>query len=264
MCNQNRIVMSASKYYVGSNSASRFHNLKRYYKVNKEYSICVHDDFSWFPDISVEVARHTPIDDTVPRSSQYEKIKRVSEEEFNEYFNGNYTALQEVNIQGGDYFLERSDNDEAFTFHAFFEKPSKHFRISCGQTIGGSDFSLMRENTISARPMTKKRGLHITEEVFCLAYKIVLEFLYSGSTMPGSQDKAFQAIKGLLAPNSKPMEVVVTQESYYKKARGLMLQRKDEIKARLVEMDDKPSKRGELRAEMRAIDYCVSILDKYH
>ena len=47
-------------------------------------------------------------------------------------------------------------------------------------------------------------------------------------------------------------------------ARGLMLQRKDEIKARLVEMDDKPSKRGELRAEMRAIDYCVSILDKYH
>lgn len=47
-------------------------------------------------------------------------------------------------------------------------------------------------------------------------------------------------------------------------ARELMLQRKDEIKARLVEIDDKPSKRGELRAEMRAIDYCVSILDKYH
>lgn len=43
-----------------------------------------------------------------------------------------------------------------------------------------------------------------------------------------------------------------------------MLQRKDEIKARLVEIDDKPSKRGELRAAMRAIDYCVSILDKYH
>lgn len=187
------------------------------------------NNFSWFPDICVEVARHTPIDDTVPRSSYYEKIKRVSEEEFNEYFNGNYTALQEVNIQGGDYFLERSDNDDVFIFHAFFEKPSRHFRICCGQTIGGSDFSLMRENTISARPMTKKRGLHITEEVFCLAYKIVLEFLYSGSAMPGSQDKAFQAIKGLLAPNSKPMEVVVTQESYYKKARGLMLQRKDEI-----------------------------------
>ena len=112
--------------------------------------------------------------------------------------------------------------------------------------------------------MTKKRGLHITEEVFCLAYKIALEFLYSGSAMSGSQDKTFQAIKGLLAPNSKPMEVVVTQESYYKKARGLMHQRKDEIKARLVGMDDKPSKRGELRAEMRAIDYCVSILDKYH
>lgn len=69
MCNQNHIVMSASKFYVESDSASRFPNLKRYYKVNKEYSICVHDDFNWFPDITVEVARHTPIDDSVPRSN---------------------------------------------------------------------------------------------------------------------------------------------------------------------------------------------------
>ena len=60
------------------------------------------------------------------------------------------------------------------------------------------------------------------------------------------------------------MEVVITQESYYKKARALMLQRKDELKARLVELDDKPSTRRELRAQMKAIDYCVSILDRFH
>ena len=58
--------------------------------------------------------------------------------------------------------------------------------------------------------------------------------------------------------------MVIAQESYYKKARDLMLQRKDELKARLVELDDKPSTRRELRAQMKAIDYCVSVLDKYH
>jgi len=43
-----------------------------------------------------------------------------------------------------------------------------------------------------------------------------------------------------------------------------MLKRKDELKLRLLEFDDAPSKRRELRAEMKGIDYCVSILDENH
>ena len=44
--------------------------------------------------------------------------------------------------------------------------------------------------------------------------------------------------------------------------RELMLKRKEEIKFRLLELDDAPSRRKELMAEMRGIDYYVSILDK--
>ena len=256
--------MSTFKFYEESCPLARLPELHYVHKVNKEYDINIHNRFDCWPDISVEIARHSPIDDTVPRSDEYSKVRRISEDAFNEYFNGNYSELQETNIKGGDYFLERGRKDDSFVFHAFFEKPSKHCRIDCQMSIGSSRFGLMRENTISDRPMTKKRGLHISEELFCSVYKMVLEFLYAGSSMPNTQDQLFQAIKGLLQPGSKPMEVVITQESYYKKARALMLQRKDELKARLVELDDKPSTRRELRAQMKAIDYCVSILDRCH
>ena len=256
--------MSNTKFYIESSSYGRYPNLDFIHKVNKEYDICIHSDYTWKPCIWASIARHSPVDDTVPKSEDGYKIKRISEEQFNEYFNSNYNELQEMNVKSGDYFLERSKNDNSFVFHAFFQKPSKHIKICCHQGIDNSGFSMERENTISIRPMTKKRGLHINEELFCKVYKIVLEFLYTGSSMPSLQDKVFQAVKGLLDPARKPMEVVIAQESYYKKARDLMLQRKDELKARLVELDDKPSTRRELRAQMKAIDYCVSILDKYH
>jgi len=58
--------------------------------------------------------------------------------------------------------------------------------------------------------------------------------------------------------------VIINEDYYYQCARELMLKRKEEIKLRLQELDDTPSRRRELRAEMKGIDYCVSILDKNH
>ena len=56
----------------------------------------------------------------------------------------------------------------------------------------------------------------------------------------------------------------VNDDYHYQQARELMLKRKEEIKLRLLELDDAPSKRRELRAEMKGIDYCIEILDKNH
>jgi hypothetical protein len=181
-----------------------------------------------------------------------------------EYFNGNYAALQNLIIRGGDYYIERNDQGTSFTFHVFFEKTHYHCFVSCKQDIDGSSFAIHTRNTISWRPGVKKRGKHLSEEVFCEIYRMVLEFLYDGASMPARQVQLFEAVKGMVGPDSPKMQVVINQESYYIRARNLMLQRKDELKARLVEMDDKPSTRRELRAQMKAIDYCVSVLDNNH
>lgn len=59
-------------------------------------------------------------------------------------------------------------------------------------------------------------------------------------------------------------QVIINEDYYYLRARELMIKRKEKIKLRLLELDDIPSKRRELRTEMTGIDYCVSILDKNH
>lgn len=120
--------MSNTKFYIESSSYGRYPNLDFIHKVNKEYDICVHSDYTWKPCIWASIARLSPVDDTVPKSEDGYKIKRISEEQFNEYFNANYDELQGMNVKSGDYFLERNKNDNSFAFHAFFQKPSKHIK----------------------------------------------------------------------------------------------------------------------------------------
>ena len=40
-----------------------------------------------------------------------------------------------------------------------------------------------------------------------------------------------------------------------------MLERRKSLELRLVSVDEPPQKRRELRAEMKGIDFCISVLD---
>ena len=93
-------------------------------------------------------------------------------------------------------------------------------------------------------------------------FKLALEFFYDGSAMPVNQSKLWEVLDALGGSVVPDEPVIINEDYYYQRARELMLKRKEEIKFRLLELDDAPSKRKELRAEMRGIDYCVSILDK--
>ena len=55
--------------------------------------------------------------------------------------------------------------------------------------------------------------------------------------------------------------VVLNQDYYFTQARERMLRRKNEILARLVDMDNDPARRKELRAEIKGIEFCISILE---
>ena len=97
----------------------------------------------------------------------------------------------------------------------------------------------------------------------CIRAKL-LEFFYDGSAMPVNQVKLWETLDALTSSKELDGPVLINDEYYYLRARELMLKRKEEIKNRLLDLDDIPSKRRELRAEMKGIDYCVSILDKNH
>ena len=256
--------MSDSKYYLYFVQAENYYEEKEYCKVNRKYNLSADAEHKLRPQISVTVGRHTQMDDRIPRSFDNQKYKRLTETVFNEYFNANYSALQRINQRGGEYYLERGLTGEDYILHAFRDKPHMHCVVFCRQGIECSEFSLYSDNSLGRRYAIRKNGRRISEEAFCQAYKLVLEFLYDGEAMPSHQDQLYQAILGLVGPDAPKEEIIINQESYYQKARNLMLKRKEELKARLVELDDKPSTRRELRAQMKAIDYCVSVLDNNH
>ncbi len=256
--------MSDSKHYMHYTDFGKGPEIKEYWRINKKYNIEVSPNFDYKPYIYASVARFTPTDDKIPTSFDCMKYKRISEAEFTEYFNKNYAAFQNLRLRGGEYYVCGSHENNSFSFDAFFEKPRLHCSVECRKSIEGSDVSLFCQHTISQRPSVKKKSRHVSEDVFLQVFKMVLEFLYDGSAMPVLQDKLIEAVKGMIDPENPVMEEVINQESYYQKARNLMLQRKEEIRSRLLELDDKPSKRRELRAQMKAIDYCVSVLDNNH
>ena len=82
--------------------------------------------------------------------------------------------------------------------------------------------------------------------------------------MPVNQSKLWEVLDALGGSAAPDQPVTINEDYYYQRARELMLRRKDEIKLRLLEFDDGPSRRKELRAEMKGIDYCVAVLDNNH
>ena len=256
--------MKESKYYSTYSKIGRFAGITGICKVNKQIELAVDDNYKARPCITAEIARCNSIDDSIPRSDKYGKVTRITEDLFNQYFNSTYSALQQVEIHGGEYYMDKRYISEGIEFHAFFDEPKQHLIVHCCQNVESTDVWLCEEKVLSKRPSMRNNGTPISEKAFCQAFQLVLEFLFDGSAMVSNQDTLIEQVKLLAGPDEIPERICISDDYYYKLARDKMLQRKDEIKARMVDFDDSPAKRRELRAEMKGIDYCIAVLDANH
>ena len=256
--------MNETKYYSNYGKKGRFAGITGICKVNKQIGLSVDDNYRWRPSIYAEIARCENVDDSIPRSDKYSKVTRITEDIFKDFFNATYEALQQVEIHGGEYYLDRRYTSGGIVFHAFFDEPKHHIVIDCRQHIESTDVWLCSERVLSKRPSMRKYGIPTSEKAFCQAYKLVLEFFFDGSAMISNQDTLIEQVKLLAGPEDVPERISIGDDYYYQQAREKMLQRKEEIKARMVDFDESPAKRRELRAEMKGIDYCIAVLDSNH
>jgi hypothetical protein len=234
------------------------------WKVNKKMALGASEDTRDKIWMSAEIALNGDFTDAIPKSTDYQKYQRISMEAFNKYFNKCFDALQKLQFHDGECYIDRDEAGNDITFHAFYRNPSRHYKISFTQHFEYAAVGITTERTISYRRGVANRCRLLSEKVFSQAFKLVLEFFFDGSAIPINHEKLWKSLD-LLGGTAEPDQpVLINDEYYYLRARELMLKRKEEIKLRLLELDDIPSKRRELRAEMKGIDYCVSILDKNH
>lgn len=214
--------------------------------------------------MTVNISAEEVPDTHLPFFAEGEDVRRVSQETFNKYYNKTFDYLQKLRFHDGEYYVDRSSDGSKITLHAFLRQPSRHYEIEYTQAVEYIEINISTENSIVYRRGCANRCRILSEGIFCQAFKLILEFFYDGSAMQVNQVKLWETIDALSSSKELEGPVLINDEYYYLRARELMLKRKEEIKTRLLELDDIPSKRRELRAEMRGIDYCVSILDKNH
>ena len=257
--------MSESKFY--ASSACLIDSSLNYYflfKVNPTVEIQVVINYSYNPRVCVEIARNEPLDDSIPKSTKYHKYKKITESDFDKYFKNNYESIKKQQIRGGEYYLEEYSG-ESFELHAFFEHPSRHLSLRFSEDLDSSLFYIDVEHTIKNRRGIRNRCTEISEDIFIRAYRLLLDYFLDGSAMVSTHEKLFKLAKSLISSDEEPAEsLVLNGQFYFQTARGLMLKRKEEIKTRLLDMDDTPAKRGELRAEIKGIEYCINVLENNH
>ena len=250
------ISMDEFKYYAEARS-----DCTVLWKVSKKLCTSASDDYEQTPGLSACISLGIDLDDSIPMWKPEQQTWRITKDAFRKKWNLNYDALQKARIHGGDYYLERV-LDNWLTIHAFLRNPSRHYSISFRQDAQCAEIILDTEMTIIYRRGIANHNEEITEGVFIQAFKHVLEFFLDGSAIPVNYEKLWEVLDTLVGSSEPEMPPVINEDYHYQKVCELILKRKNEIKLRLLEFDDSPSKRRELRAEMKGLDFCVSIMEK--
>lgn len=229
--------------------------------MNHRIHLATSSDGKVTPGLCVYVAIGEDFEDRPLGITGNDECRRITKRTFQKRWNESFDSFQKARLRGGEYYIDRSDSGNRITFHAFLRNPSRHYEVICWQEIDYAQFQIEVENRIMYRRGIANHNPVIAESVFIQVFKLALEFFYDGSAMPVNQDKLWEVLDALVVSAVPDEPVIINEDYYYQRARELMLKRKEEIKFHLLELDDAPSRRKELRAEMRGIDYCVSILD---
>lgn len=231
------------------------------HQANKEFEIEVSDSVDFNPSIEVSVTRSQKISIQVPKSSKYHKVKRIQEADFLQYFNQTLGALQRLELSEGEYYIDTDNYSESYQLEAFFEKPHINVSLYINHAIGLTDCSIDVSHTFGRRPGIRRNYVSVPENVFRQVFNLILEFCHERDAYTKFQDTLFAQVQALIC-NDKPIGgLVIDANRYFDKAKAEMLERKKNIELRLVSVDEPPQKRRELRAEMKGIDFCISVLD---
>ena len=99
------------------------------------------------------------------------------------------------------------------------------------------------------------------KSTFRQVYNLMLEFCHERDAYVQFKETLFAQVQALIC-NGKPIGgLIIDANKYFDKAKAEILERRKNIELRLVSVDEPPQKRRELRAEMKGIDFCISVLD---
>lgn len=228
---------------------------------NKEFQIEISKEADRIPRIEVYTTRKDKLSHKIPQSSKYNKITRIQESEFNEYFNQTLQNLHHLDVSGGEYFISSDDYSDTYELEAFLTKAHVHLSLYICHTIDFTEIRMATARSFARRPGISRNYVSFPEPQFRQIFNLMMDFCHNRESYVRFQDPLYAQIQALVCDEKPVVGLSANAGNCFDQARSEMLKHKKNIELRLLNMDEPTQKRKELRAEIKGIDFCVSILD---
>ena len=253
--------MTKSNYWIERPVSNSSNGHAGVHQASKDFIIIVSDSADFSPSMEVCVGRADCFSIQVPRSTKIHKVNRVREDDFLQYYNQALAAFRRLEPGGGEYYIDTEDYSECYQLEAFYEKPHIKLSLHLEHSVRMTNCSIDISPSFSRRPGIRRNYVPISESVFRQVFNLMLEFCSDRDAYTRFQDTLFAQVQALIC-NGKPVGgLVIDADKYFDRAKAEMIDRRKSIELRLVSADEPLQKRRELCAEMRGIDFCVSVLD---
>ena len=169
--------------------------------------------------------------------------------------------LEHLDTSGGEYYINMDDYAKYYELEAFIEGSHINITLRINHGVEMFDCKMGITHSFTYRPGIRRKYVQLPETTFRQVFNLMLEYCHERDAYVQFQDTLFAQVQALIC-NGKPIgELIIDANKYFDKAKVEMLERKKNIELRLVSIDEPPQKRRELRAEMKGVDFCISVLD---
>lgn len=253
--------MTESNYWVENYVSYLSYRNAGVHQASKDFELEVSESVDFNPSIDVYVARGDKMSIQVPKSTKYHKVKRIQEADFLQYFNQTLYRLDHLDTSGGEYYINTDDYAKYYEFEAFIEGSHINITLRINHGVDMFDCKMSVSHSFTYRPGIRRKYVQLPETTFRQVFNLMLEYCHERDAYVQFQDTLFAQVQALIC-NGKPIGgLIIDANKYFDKAKAEMIERRKSIELRLVSVDEPPQKRRELRAEMKGIDFCISVLD---
>lgn len=226
------------------------------YLIGEKISISVSENCEGAPYLDIDIGDNLYI--TAPESDEYSKVKPITAEVFNTYYNQTIRSLNDSFLSDAEHYLGHSL--DSYRYYSYTDK--SHLILDIYDSIESFHCKMYSSWGIKGRSSTRKYCEPISEVFAKQLFNLTIELLYDCQNIENLKDKYFKQAN-LLIHEGKPIGgLILNADVDFNEIRLQIEQRIASIENRMIIFDDPKSNRNELRGELKGLKYCLDILDK--
>lgn len=222
--------------------------------VDKYYYIGINENWEYSPHIEIEYYIESAPVPTQP--SEYVKITRIIPEIFDSYYTSTLLKLSEFPEEGEYYYKHNINYCELYCY-----TNHDHIIIKIRNEINYFDCHISRYLGIRSRNSVRKNLETLPKELMKQLYNLTLELLHDPQNFKNLKDDYYKQLSLLIQKREPIKGLILNADAAFYEVRKQITNRIESIENRMINFDDKPQNRYELRGELKGLKFSLKILD---